>query len=98
MDRILYHNDRIGNKNKYILRNEYRGFGIYQEKTPTGYFVSQEWALSNGDIVVIIPSYNNMCKEELFEIIDNYEESGKFGIRALFDDNHHIMHNSGICI
>lgn len=46
MKRVIYYDDGLNN-NKYILIKEYKGYGIYQRKTPTGYFVSQEYAITN---------------------------------------------------
>lgn len=98
MKRVIYNTDKVGNNNKYILKEEYNEFGLYQHKTPSGYFVSQEYAITNGNITVIIYSFNNICKEEVLDMIDRYTETGKFGINAMPDiDNTYIMHQNGKC-
>lgn len=81
MKRIIYVPDTLNNK-KYILRDEYEGFGIYLEKTPSGFFVHQSWLVYNGKIGFICESYNNYCKEELLDYIDTYNETGKFGLHG----------------
>ena len=76
------------------MNNE--GFGIYQEKCPTGFFVSQSWLISdNENAQLVIESYNNVCKEELLDMIDNYKESGQFGVKAVINCGSLHMHNSG---
>lgn len=81
LKRIVYVPDSLNN-NKYVLIKEYGGFGVYQQKCPSGYFVSQEWLVYNGMVGFISQCYNNMCVEELYEAIDNYNETGKFGFRG----------------
>ena len=81
MKRIIFVPDELNN-NKYVLKDEYEGFGIYQRMCPTGYFVSQEWLVYNRKIGFICQSYNNFCKEELLDYIDNYNETGKFGLHG----------------
>lgn len=78
MQRVVYVPDSLNN-NKYVLREEYNGFGVYQRKTPTGYFVSQDWLVYNGKVGAISESYNRMCKEEMLDLIDTYNEKGSFG-------------------
>ncbi len=78
MQRVVYVPDSLNN-NKYILRDEYGGFGIYQRKCPAGYFVHQDWLVYNGRIGFICQPYNNYCKEELLDLIDFYNKNGKFG-------------------
>jgi len=95
MKRIIYKEDAFGEK-KYVLIEEYKGCGIYQHKTPTGYLVHQDWLISFGDDKAIIcQSYNNMCKEELLDAIDEYAEFGKFGFMTIKKGNNYIIHNSG---
>lgn len=81
MKRVIYVPDSLNNK-KYVLRDEYEGFGIYQEKCPSGYFHSQSWLVYNGEIGYISESYNNKCWEELLDTIDNFLETGKFGLHG----------------
>lgn len=98
MKRIININNVHGTTTKYVLREEYEGFGIYQHKTPTGYFVHQDWLISNGNIELVVESYNNICKEELLDMIDNYNEKGKFNIKAVMHCDSLHMHNSGISV
>ena len=81
MKRIIYIPDKLNNV-KYVLREEYGGFGIYQHMTPSGFYVHQGWLVYNGKIGYISESYNNRCKEELMDCIDNYNEAGKFGLHG----------------
>ena len=90
MKRVLYEA-----KGKFVKIDEYEGFRIYQRMTPNGFFVSQEWAITNGDVTVIVESYNNKCVEELFDMIDSYKENARFGITAFHRDGRYIMHPSG---
>ena len=95
MKRVIYIQDQLNNR-KYILKDEYKGFGIYEHMTPSGFYVHQEYAITNENITVQIQSYNNQCKEELLDMIDNYNENGKFGIKAMEHDNNlYVMHPSG---
>lgn len=96
MNRIIKIKNVYGTENKYILTSEYEGFGIYQHKTPTGFLVHQDWLISNNENVeLVIESYNNICKEELLDMIDNYNENGKFGVKAVMHCGSLHMHNSG---
>lgn len=81
MKRVVYVADSLNNK-KYVLQEEYEGFGIYERMTPTGYLVNQDWLVFNGKIGYISQSYNNRCEEELMDTIDAYNNSGKFGLHG----------------
>lgn len=72
------------NPKKYILQEEYNGFGIYQEKCPSGFYCHQSWLLADGKnkVMLAIDSFNNCCKEELMDIVDNYNKEKKFGIKG----------------
>ena len=70
------------NAKKYVLVKEYEGFGLYEEVCPAGWHVHQSWAIANDKNVVICESYNNCCKDEMLDMIDNYNQSGKFNIKA----------------
>ena len=98
MKRIVYVPNSYGLSNKkYVLREEYGGFGIYQEKCPAGYFVCQSWLVYNGNIGYISESYNNRCKEELLDSIDKYNETGKFGLHGFMakkEDNIYGEHSN----
>ena len=81
MKRIIYVPDSFNN-NKYVLRSEYGGFGIYERMTPSGWYVNQHWLVYNGKIGFVSQPYNHRCKEELMDFIDNYNETGKFGLHG----------------
>ena len=99
MKRIIAINNVYGTNDKYVLRDEYEGFGIYQEKCPTGYFMHQSWLISNNEgAELVIESYNSLCKEELLDIIDNYNETHKFGVKALMHCGSLHMHNGGTLV
>lgn len=96
MKRVVYIKNTYCVNNKYVLISKYNGFGIYKEKAPDGCFISQSWLVANDEnIRLIIQSYNNYCIEEVLDIIDNYEETGKFGIRTIKRDGYLLMHYSG---
>lgn len=94
--RIIKIKDGCGNQNKYVLITEYNGFGIYQEKTPNGFSVHQSWLISNNkDAELVINSYNGLCKEEVLDIIDNYNKRNKFGVKAVKYCDAVCMHPNG---
>ena len=96
MKRVININHVYGTTNKYVLREEYEGFGIYQHKTPSGYFTHQSWLISNNENAeLVVESYNNICKEELLDMIDSYNEKGKFGVKAVIHCGALHMHHSG---
>ena len=55
MKRLVYIPDSLNNK-KYILKEEYEGFGIYREMAPAGCYVHQSWLVYNGKIGYISQS------------------------------------------
>lgn len=96
MKRIITIKNVYGTTDKYVLRDEYEGFGIYQEKAPVGLFVSQSWLISNNaNAELVIESYNNLCKEELLDMIDNYNANHRFGVKAVMHCGSLHMHNCG---
>ena len=70
------------NPRKYILKEEYEGFGIYQEMCPSGFYHHQSWLVANDKVNLICESYNNYCKEELLDMIDNYNKNTRFGVKG----------------
>lgn len=82
MNRTIKIPNAYGTEDKYVLRDEYNWFGFYQEKCPTGYFVSQSYLIASEKIKIICESYNNMCKEELLDAIDSYINTGKFELKV----------------
>ena len=96
MDRIIKIKNGYGNEDKYVLTKEYNGFGIYEEKTPNGFFVHQSWLICNNkDAKLVINSYNHLCKEEVLDIVDNYNETSKFGVKAVKCYGVFCMHPNG---
>lgn len=96
MKRVIYIKNGYSIDDKYVLIDEYNGFGIYEKMTPTGYLISQNWLLSNNDdIKLIIDSYNNICKEELLDMIDNYNNTNKFNVKAVMYCGLYHMHPNG---
>lgn len=83
---------------KYYLKNEYSGFGIYQRKTVSGFFVSQDFAITNGIITIVSPSFNSLETDDLKDSIDEYVETGKFNLKAFNRGTHYIVHVSGKAI
>ena len=93
MKRIIYIDGKL-DKEKYVLKEEYNNFGLYQGITPTGWKVHQEWAVTDGNVTLVVYSFNNICYEEMLDMIDNYVETGKFGIKG-FKRNVLVAHPSG---
>lgn len=89
----------FGEYDKFVKRYEYNGAAIYWEKTPTGYFTHQDYAIVQGDKIIHIASYNNVCEEEVEDMIDNYNATGKYGIKCFYHtDNEpafYEMHSGG---
>ena len=63
--------------NKYMLKQEYRNFGVYQEVSPSGLLISQSFLITNGDMAKVYHSYENKIIEEMLDIIDDYLDKGK---------------------
>ena len=74
------------NIKKYVLVQEYKGFGIYEEVSPRGYHVSQSWLITDNKVALICDSYNNFIEEELLDAIDNYNEKKSFGVKGFYKD------------
>ena len=80
---------------KYRLKEEYRGVGIYEYITPNGYTVCQHYLICCNDKLYVSESYNHNDKEDLMDYIDNYLDSGKFGFKAINYGDHYVVHPSG---
>ena len=86
---------------KYVVDRFYRGHSIYQERTPNGYKVSQSWAVINDDgLIIQIPSYNDVCLEEVLDAIDLAEEEGEYDFKAnkvfySYTDPVYVVHPNG---
>ncbi len=75
------------NVKKYVLVQEYEGFGIYEEVSPNGYRISQSWLVANDKVALQCGSFNDFIKEELLDMIDNYNEKGVFGTKGSHQGN-----------
>ena len=96
MKRIEKIPNHFGSEDKYLLQEEYDGFGIYQEKCPSGFLVHQSYLLTDGKLKVVCESYNRVCIEELLDAIDEFNETGKLGLKTIQkDENMYIVHPSG---
>lgn len=96
MKRIVKVKNEYGGDSKYTLKQECNGFALYQEKCPTGYFVSQSYLLTNNQITIVCKSFNCVCKDELLDAIDNFNEIGKFGLRVFKKSSTlYIIHSNG---
>ena len=93
MKRIIRWDDGL-NDRKYILQKEYKEFGIYNRMAPNGFYVHQDWMISDGKITVVCESYNQLCEEELMDMIDLYDADGTFGVKAFSRDGLFVVHQS----
>lgn len=80
---------------KYRLVEVYRDIALYEEITPSGYPVSQSWILINQHLYIFVASYNNICKEELLDAIDNYKDCDKFGFTGFMKLHGFVVHPNG---
>ena len=80
---------------KYRLIEVYRDIALYEEITPSGYSVSQSWILINQHLYIFVGSFNNMCKEELLDAIDNYKDCGEFGFTGFMRLHGFEVHPNG---
>ena len=85
--------------NKFVRRYEYNGATIYWEKTPSGLFTHQDYAIVHNDKIIHIGSYNHICEEEVEDMIDNYNATGKYNIKCIYMANNepafYEMHRCG---
>ena len=96
MNRIIKLPNHYGTEDKFILREEYGGLGIYQHKTPSGYFTHQHYLISNGNFTIEFPSYSNMCIEEMYDFIDEYNKTGTISTKLIMQSPHrYVQHNVG---
>lgn len=104
MKRVFYIDNNYGGKTKYVLKKEYENFGVYQEMCPSGFLTHQSYLITDNNKVFVCDSYNNMCYDEMLDTIDYYNETKKFGHKAIkrydkTNEKHiYIMHPSGTMI
>jgi len=97
MKRVIYMKDRCGNEVKYILRKEYRDFGIYAHMCPNGLFVNQDYLVANDNIKIVSQSYNHKCMDELYDMIDGIIDANTIIYKSLCKDyNLYVLHSAGI--
>lgn len=96
MEKELYIKDEFESESKYLLKEEYGGFGLYQTEKTSGYFTNQDWLISNNDVKLIVPSsYTRESKEKIFAMIDKYNSDGKFGEKAILRYDLFCLHSLG---
>ena len=95
MKRVEYIPNHYKTTDKYVLKEEYNGFGIYEEVCPTGFRVHQSYLIKNDKWCIVCPSYNNLCIEEIYDAVDSYNDSCGFGLKALKTDYGYVIHPQG---
>lgn len=103
MSRVIYLEDGYNNEDKFRFKKEYEGFNIYQEFCPSGFFVHNSWFIDGGSTETKIRffSYSNITFTELLDLIDRYNETGLYGLKAFLHDDKvlgkriYYVHNSG---
>ena len=83
LKRVMYISNAYGGQDKYERIDEYEQFTIYQKVTPSGYFSHQDYLITDGSKVILSPSFNHLNKSELFDMVDDYLETGKLGKKVL---------------
>jgi F0F1-type ATP synthase epsilon subunit len=66
----------IPGKGKFHFKEEYDGFAIYDCIT------YQKYVFTNNRLTILCDSYNHKDLNDIKDIIDNYNETGKLGVRA----------------
>lgn len=93
---VVFIKNEFGTDDNYVLLEEYNGFGIYRRKDRGGHFIYNEWILSNNnDAELVIESFNYLGKEKLLNMIDNYNNTKKFGVKAVMYCGSLRMHPKG---
>lgn len=96
MKRVVYIPDDIGNNRKYVIKEEYKQCGVYEEMSPSGYRVHQSWLIHTIEGYNIqIRSFMNLCYEEVLDYIDLNESTGKFELRAFLRNGVFVVHENG---
>ena len=94
MERVIKINGNLQNE-KYFLKETYNGFGIYQRKTASGYYVMNEYLITDSKKTIVSYSFNNITKPEIQDSIDKYLKSKKFGFKAFNRNGLYIVHPNG---
>ena len=82
------------NEEKFRLIDEYGGAGIYQ-KVVSGYYVHQSYAFKHHDKFFVSYSFMNNDKEDIYDYIDNYNKTGRYGCRAFDKGSYYCIHDNG---
>ena len=80
---------------KFRLVDEYEGIGIYQKVTPNGYYLSQTFGFKVGNNFYVSYSFMNNDKEDIFDYIDNYNNTGVFGFKCFNKGSYYCLHRNG---
>lgn len=80
---------------KFRLVDEYEGVGIYQLVTPNGYYCHQNYGFKHNDKFFVSYSFMHNDKEDLYDYIDNYNNTGKYGFKAFNKGNYYCIHQNG---
>lgn len=105
MKRVIYIESVQGREEKFVLRKEFEGFGIYEEMCPNGYFVHQSYLVADEKTIIVSYSFNSMCYAEMLDLIESIIESRKnhekMGYKAIkkYDKRNqkfiYILHSQG---
>lgn len=98
MKRVIQILNAYNGFDKYVLCDEYRTHGIYQEVAPSGFRVANQWVIlrPSGDLI-IVDSYNNVIKEEIYDIIDSGIDNDTYGLTGFDRPAGFIVHKAGDC-
>ena len=97
MERVIKINGAFANIEKYVLIEEIGNVGLYQHKTPNGYFVHQEWLIKRNDEsrMFVVQSYNEMLYEEMLDLMDLLNVKQPLGLKAFLKDGVYFVHPNG---
>ena len=96
MNRTINLPNHYGAEDRFVLKEEYGGLGIYQRKTPRGFLVYQHYLITNGNFTVEFPSYSNMFIEDMYDFIDEYNRRGTISTKLIMQSPHrYVQHSIG---
>lgn len=75
------------NSKKYVFNCGDEKAALYQEKCNAGYFISQSWLLVLNNNYLVCDSYNDKCKEEMLDLIDEFNENGYITVKGFKHEN-----------
>ena len=94
MDRTIRIKTSVSEE-KFRLIDEYKGVGIYQEITPYGYRVHQSYGFQHKGKFFVSYSFMNNDIEDIYDYIDNYNHTGKYGFKVMLYPDHYCLHQNG---